>query len=86
MLDRIKTVKQKMNESLAQLCDVSWMFSKRPGKNFTRDRKLPFAKVVSFMDDEKDSLRFYYLGNQYEKKIEHFGRKDAYRPEELLMI
>lgn len=25
------------------------------------------AKLVSIMDPEKDSLRFYYLGNQYEK-------------------
>lgn len=49
MLDRIKMVKQKMDESLEQLCEVSWMFSKQPGKNFTRDRKLPFCKLVSFL-------------------------------------
>ena len=39
MLDRINLVKRKMEESLAQLCDVSWMFSKQPGKDFTRERK-----------------------------------------------
>lgn len=49
MLDRINLVKRKMKESLAQLCDVSWMFSKRPGKDFTRKRKLPFLKTISFM-------------------------------------
>ena len=27
------------------------------------------AKLCSIMDPEKDSLRFYYLGNQYEKKL-----------------
>ena len=32
------------------------------------------AKLVSIMDEELDSLRFYYLGNQYEQKIQHFGR------------
>ena len=26
------------------------------------------AKLVSIMDEELDSLRFYYLGNQYEQK------------------
>ncbi len=49
MLDRVKMVKQKMEESLNQLCDVSWMFSKMPEKNFTRERKLPFRQVVSFL-------------------------------------
>ena len=32
-------------------------------------------KLCQIMDEEKDSLRFYYLGKQYEKKIEHFGCK-----------
>lgn len=44
------------------------------------------AKLVSIMDSEKDSLRFYYLGNQYEKKVEHFGCKNTYAPEGTLMI
>ena len=49
MLDRIKMVKQKMDESLEQLCELSWMFSKQPEKDFTRNRKLPFPKLVSFL-------------------------------------
>ena len=49
MLDRIKLVKRKMDESLEQLCEVSWMFSKQPEKDFTRNRKLPFPKLVSFL-------------------------------------
>ena len=44
------------------------------------------AKLLSIMDPEKDSLRFYYLGNQYEKKVEHFGCKNTYHPEDTLMI
>ena len=44
------------------------------------------AKLVSIMDQEKDSLRFYYLGNQYEKKVEHFGCKNTYQPEDTLII
>lgn len=44
------------------------------------------AKLCRIMDSEKDSLRFYYLGNQYEKKIEHFGCKSTYLPEEPMII
>lgn len=44
------------------------------------------AKLCSIMDMEKDSLRFYYLGNAYEKKIEHFGCKETYLPEEPMII
>lgn len=38
------------------------------------------------MDDKKDSLRFYYLGNKYNTKIEHFGIKESYDPEGLLEV
>lgn len=44
------------------------------------------AKLCSIMDEETDSLRFYYLGNKYENKIEHFGRNGGYSPEEPLII
>ena len=44
------------------------------------------AKLCKIMDQEKDSLRFYYLGNRYEKKIEHFGIKASYAPEDVLML
>lgn len=44
------------------------------------------ARLLAIMDPEKDSLRFYYLGNQYEKKIEHFGCKTAYSPEDPLIL
>ncbi|WP_295579248.1 CRISPR-associated endonuclease Cas2 [uncultured Oscillibacter sp.] len=44
------------------------------------------AKLLGIMNAEKDSLRFYYLGNRYENKIEHFGAKTAYLPEEPMII
>ena len=44
------------------------------------------AKLCDIMDKEKDSLRFYYLGDRYEKKVEHFGCKQSYRPEEPLIL
>ena len=44
------------------------------------------AKLCSIMDEKKDSLRFYYLGNRYESKIEHFGSKPAYNPEDPMIL
>lgn len=44
------------------------------------------AELCRIMDPEKDSLRFYYLGNHYEKKIEHFGCKQTYLPEEPMIL
>ncbi len=38
------------------------------------------------MDEQKDSLRFYRLGNSYQTKVEHFGVKPGYEAEGVLMI
>lgn len=42
-------VKRKLDEAMAQLCQVSWMFSKHPEKIFSRTKKLPSSKVISFL-------------------------------------
>ena len=44
------------------------------------------SELLKLMDAEKDSLRFYYLGNQYQTKMEHFGAKATYAPEEALIV
>ena len=43
-------------------------------------------KLLSIINIEKDSLRFYYLGNNYKSKTEHFGTKQSYDPEGVLII
>ncbi len=43
-------------------------------------------KLLQIIDPDKDSLRFYYLGNHYQTKIEHFGSRETYDPEGLLMV
>lgn len=43
-------------------------------------------RLVQIMDQEKDSLRFYYLGSNYRTKIEHFGCKPSYEAEGVLMV
>ncbi len=49
MLDEISIVKKKLADAISQLCEVSWMFVKDPKRDFTKKRKLPFHKVVSFL-------------------------------------
>ncbi|MCF6334834.1 MAG: CRISPR-associated endonuclease Cas2 [Spirochaetales bacterium] len=34
-------------------------------------------KIESIIDKKTDSLRYYYLGANYKKKVEHFGAKPS---------
>lgn len=38
------------------------------------------------IDLETDSLRFYFLGKEWEKRIEHIGAKAAHTPEGPLIV
>lgn len=38
------------------------------------------------IDDKRDSLRFYNLGNNYSGRIETFGRSSSYDPEGFLSL
>lgn len=48
--------------------------------------KLLKAQLLDIIDIERDSLRFYYLGNNYENKIEHYGVKDTFDQEGVLIL
>lgn len=45
--------------------------------------KHELLKVINL---EEDSIRFYNLGNNYSKRIEHYGNKIAYDPEGTLIL
>ena len=44
------------------------------------------ARLERLIDIERDSLRFYYLGNHWERKVEHIGAKPTYNPEGVLIV
>ena len=44
------------------------------------------SKLIDLMDSEKDSLRFYYLGNNWHKRVEHIGAKTTYDPEGVIIL
>ncbi len=43
-------------------------------------------RIESIMDPKQDSIRYYYLGNNWERKVEHVGAKASYNPEGSLII
>lgn len=43
-------------------------------------------KLEKIIDKDKDSLRFYYLGNNYKSKVEHIGAKESFDVEGTLII
>ncbi len=43
-------------------------------------------KLLKLYDESHDSIRFYYLGNNWQRRVEHFGAKETYNPEGILII
>lgn len=43
-------------------------------------------RLVNLIDRRTDSLRFYYLGDKWEKKIEHIGFNPGYNSEGVLIV
>ncbi len=44
------------------------------------------AQLIDAIDDEADSLRFYFLGANWKRRVEHVGAKAAYDPEGPLIV
>ena len=43
-------------------------------------------KLEQIIDRDIDSLRFYYLGNNYKNKVVHIGAKESFNVEDTLII
>ncbi len=43
-------------------------------------------KLLKIIDEKYDSIRFYYLGNNWKRRIEHYGIKETYDPEGVVII
>lgn len=43
-------------------------------------------KIENEVDKNKDSLRYYFLGANWKNRVEHYGAKESYDPEGLIMI
>ncbi|QQT90360.1 CRISPR-associated endonuclease Cas2 [Peptoniphilus harei] len=43
-------------------------------------------KLEKIIDPQKDSIRIYNLGKNWERRVESLGRDDTYNPEKDLLI
>ncbi len=43
-------------------------------------------KLEKIIDEEKDSLRYYFLGSNWKRRVEHVGAKTTYDPEGVIMV
>lgn len=43
-------------------------------------------KLENIMNKEEDSLRYYFLGKHWKKRVEHVGIKETYDPEGTMII
>lgn len=44
------------------------------------------ALLIDIMDKNSDSIRFYYLGNNYKTKVEHFGVERGIAADDVLIL
>jgi CRISPR-associated protein Cas2 len=43
-------------------------------------------ELIEIIESGKDSLRFYFLGSNWQRHVEHIGAKPTYDPEGVLIV
>mgnify|MGYP000973381557 FL=1 len=43
-------------------------------------------KLIKIIDKNVDSIRFYRLGENYEKKVKHIGAKETYKVDDPIIL
>jgi CRISPR-associated protein Cas2 len=43
-------------------------------------------RLEEIVDPEKDSLRYYILGNNWKNRVQHYGAKKSFDPEGVLVL
>ena len=43
-------------------------------------------ELLSLYKKEEDNIRFYYLGSNWQRRVEHFGKETNFNIDELLVI
>lgn len=44
------------------------------------------SKLIAEMDPARDSLRFYFMGANWRRRVEHVGAKPTYDPEGPIIV
>lgn len=43
-------------------------------------------RILAAIDPASDSIRFYHLGNNWQRRVEHFGKNEDYNIEGTLLV
>lgn len=43
-------------------------------------------RLEEIIDEEKDSLRYYFLGSNWKRRVEHVGAKGGFDPEGAMIV
>lgn len=85
-------VKNKLLSHVQDLSDLSWLFVKNPGKDFTRNRKLPFETVVEILLSMgggtlgKELLEFFDYDVNAASSSAFVQQRDKILPEALMFL
>lgn len=44
------------------------------------------SRLIATIEEKEDSLRFYFLGSNWKRRVEHVGAKQPYDPEGPLVV
>ncbi len=73
---------EQLDQGKRRLCPASLIAGKVPPDKWVQMR----ARLIQEIDEEKDSLRFYFLGANWRQRVEHVGAKVALDQEGPLII
>ncbi len=88
----VSTVERSGRKRLAKVAKICCNYGQRV-QNSVFECNLDSAllvnvknKLLKVIDLEEDSIRFYNLGNNYNSRIEQYGKKISYDPEGTLIL
>ena len=88
----VSTVTKEGRKRLAKVAKICCNYGERV-QNSLFECNLSGAQYVKVKSDlldvinpEEDSLRVYNLGNKYSNKVEHYGAKETYDAEGVLIL
>jgi CRISPR-associated protein Cas2 len=88
----VETVKPSGQKRLTKISRTCKNYGQRVQKSLFECNVMPDqwellkTRLLNIYKPEKDSLRFYFLGSNWKRRVEHHGVNSGYDPEGVLMV
>ena len=88
----VETIKPSGQKRLAKIARICKGYGQRVQNSVFECNLAPDQweklkqQLLDVYKPEKDSLRFYFLGANWKRRVEHHGAKAGYDPEGILMV